>query len=118
MGSLPSETTIEFSIHEPLTGDHPIGGPGEYRMLLGAAVNPAIKYPTRGIIALCHADTGRHGDGRYSGILHYDDQPVAGPFDRIEEMARTFATFRGRMVYFAVKMPGGGVCGNVYPKEN
>lgn len=67
------------------------------------------KYFTRGIIAKNREYSVNMRDGDiYTDVLHYDEEPVLGEFDRIEKMAQNFANEHNCQVYYAMKSSGGG----------
>jgi hypothetical protein len=68
------------------------------------------KHLTQGIIALdsTNKETGPWGVTIHNDILHYDEIPVIGDFDRIPNMAQEFANKLNQPVYYAVITDGGG----------
>lgn len=67
------------------------------------------KYYTQGIVALdCNKTTSNDWmRTSHKEVLHYDEKPVLGSFERIRKIAQDFANNLQRSVYYAVKTRGG-----------
>lgn len=76
------------------------------------------KYLTRGIIAKNRefSKDSRGGD-IYTDVLHYDEAPVLGAFERIDKMAQQFANDLKCEIYYAMKSDGGGSSGTKQPEK-
>jgi hypothetical protein len=75
------------------------------------------KHQTQGIISKERI----HGKGGYSAdlykdVLHYDEKPVIGKHQRIEELAQQYANDLGIIVYYAYVSSGGGCSFSAKPK--
>ena len=75
------------------------------------------KHLTKGIIAKNKTHGEWHHPDEYSDVLHYDEVPVIGEYDRIENLAQMFANELNCKVYFAVKTGGGGSSHYKEPKK-
>jgi len=78
-------------------------------------------YTSQGIISLYRENAMKYNDGHfYIGVLHHDPTAVIGPFDRIEEMAQSYANKFQRKIWYAVVTSGGGTgswCDPEFTKE-
>lgn len=75
------------------------------------------KYLTRGIVAFERAIGKFGGADTFTEIVHYDDGPVLGTFDRVRQIALQAANDAGREVYFSFVSHGGGHAGSCKPGE-
>lgn len=75
------------------------------------------RYTTRGIVAL-ERERGRvYGPDIYREIIHYDEGPLVGTFDRVRDIARAAANVHGVRVSVGVISQGGGFGGWADPGE-
>lgn len=75
-------------------------------------------HETFGIIALDRRSV-KHKPMQYDyfDVLHMDDGPVIGEFDRIEKMAQIKANDLNKNVYYQVQTAGGGQIGMACPQN-
>ena len=66
---------------------------------------------TRGIIALRKEYQKWGSPALFYDVLHYDEEPVFGSYDRIKNMAKAFANELGVKVFTAMIAKGGGSSG-------
>lgn len=65
-------------------------------------------YTIQGIISL-DRKIGSFGNEEYSNILHYDESPQLGSFERIGLLAQKLANEHGKNVWYAYRSEGGGM---------
>lgn len=65
-------------------------------------------YRTQGIVALKRTLTGGWGNETFDDVLHYDEEPTVGAFDRVDRIAERFAEELQQPVYMSVVTSGGG----------
>lgn len=75
------------------------------------------KHLTQGIIAKSKEYTENYKNIVYSDILHYDENPVIGEFNRITKLAEKLSKEHKCTVFYAVKSNGGGNSGSKQYKE-
>jgi len=74
---------------------------------------------TRGLVAKKKEFTENWKEEEYSGILHYDEEPILGTYTRILDIAQDFANQLGQDIWYAMVSKGGGTSGCKHPiKEN
>jgi hypothetical protein len=61
---------------------------------------------------------GRWGANYYDKIIHHDSEPIVGTYDRIHNIAKTWAKENGKVCYYAFITPGGGSSGQESPKKD
>lgn len=74
-------------------------------------------YFSRGIVAFERETGKRYTDPDiFRDIIHYDEAPVLGTFDRIQDIAQAAANETGRKVWHSSISKGGGHAGWAEPK--
>ena len=74
------------------------------------------QYYTFGIISLGKRYTENYLSEIFEDVLFYDESPVLGDFNRIENLAKEFAYKLNRRVYYAQRTRGGGSSQWIDPK--
>lgn len=86
-------------------------------LLADTGVDVRDKYSQQGIVSL-EIEHGRLGSGdRYTRILHHDEMPTIGSFDRIAIMAQDYADDFGVPVHMAVRRRGGSQASTKFPTK-
>tara|TARA_R110000787_G_scaffold19874_16_gene59191 strand:- start:137 stop:676 length:540 start_codon:yes stop_codon:yes gene_type:complete len=91
-------------------------GAGELYKDTGVDIRDA--YFTRGVVSR-HRINGKtfYAPDFYVGVLHYDDQPVLGAYNRVDRIAQRIADDLGEPVFMAVTSKGGGCAKRISPRQ-
>lgn len=91
-------------------------------MFVATGIDLRNLHKTWGVVALqrIYRDIPRGWSGNSTcltmrGVLHKDDEPVIGAFQRIQQIAQRFADELDTEVYYYSESHGGSSCGPVYP---
>ena len=101
--------TLRFALIDGTTVD--FTGPwktGADALFKATGFDVRNRYLTRGIIALNRQTQGWNKADIFTNVLHYDDAPALGSFDRIKEMAKDFAAKLKCKVWYSVTSKAGG----------
>jgi hypothetical protein len=73
------------------------------------------QYYTQGIVAKQRIYDYLNGD-EYIDVLHYDEEPILGNYERIKSIAQVLEDHHKCRMYYAIKSNGGGSSCQVDPK--
>jgi hypothetical protein len=86
-------------------------------LLKDTGVDLRDTYTSQGIVArFKEHSTSFYGADFYIGVLHHDQRPVVGSFDRVEKIAQRLANERGERLFLAFRSKGGGCAKTVQPQ--
>mgnify|MGYP000458626613 CR=1 FL=1 len=94
---------------------------GANQLFADTGVDLRATYYTRGVVALYRSCKFKNGNyaapDLYCDVLHFDEEPVLGTFDRVEVIAQTFADEYNTPVHVATISRGGGYAGMKSPQK-
>jgi hypothetical protein len=110
--------TLTFELSDGGTVD--LQGPwktGADGLLKATGIDIRDRYTTRGIVALERDKGNVYAPDTYRQIIHYDEAPVIGTFDRVRDVAQAAANTLGVRVQVGVISQGGGYGGWADPEQ-
>lgn len=101
--------TLTFELEEG--GTVALQGPwktGAEALLKATRYDVRNTYYTQGIVARTRINSSTGKADEYHDVLHYDESPVMGSFDRVKHIAQAFADSLGINIPYGVRTSGGG----------